>query len=622
MKVEFIEQLGITPTPSGIDKLLQIQEQDENSSFFQTTESPLDPDFLETTGPFGRYKSTIHKSRPSKEHKGAYIQSAISGVLDDFTPPWKEDDGDIEASYDEGYIDDYGVYRKYIESDEDYLKAMESREYKAQGGIVNLANGGGITAVSLPEHVYPTVAGAGQDLESFFGNYGEDDRGWDRDPQMDPYRYEGIGGWDDPPDIVEHAAWVNQQIAESDAYGYDEDERERQYLDRQENIQKAAGYSRDENENDARAIWDEEEWKWSEERDEWVPTDYVVPVNPYDQIEVPIEEIDLSTLPEKKEIADDTVVDDTVVTSDDIFGETIPAGEETIPADEDYGLPPWLERLLSGGGIRNIIFDDVTDTTGTTNGADDDEEDGPIFVGPPKPPIGPPESPVGPLEPPIGPPKPPEETILEKLKGMDWQQILGILSLLGLGGAGLSKIAGDSTGGITGLLGDGDFADPGAAGFADMPGGGVGLPTYLGGDTSRAPIYYPFASEPTKEYNVARGGPFSFTTGPPQESLIQNLGYTNVPGVEYVAHGAFIRRNGLTEGPGTTTSDDIPAMLSDGEFVTNAEANRGIGLMALMNQGAPQQEMMDPEQQRLAGARQMYMQQALGQQMARKMRGG
>jgi hypothetical protein len=83
-----------------------------------------------------------------------------------------------------------------------------------------------------------------------------------------------------------------------------------------------------------------------------------------------------------------------------------------------------------------------------------------------------------------------------------------------------------------------------------------------------------------------------------------------------------VRRNGLTEGPGTETSDDIPAMLSDGEFVTNAEANRGIGLMALMNQGAPQQTMMDPEQQRLAGARQMYLQQALGQQMAKKMRGG
>ena len=137
-----------------------------------------------------------------------------------------------------------------------------------------------------------------------------------------------------------------------------------------------------------------------------------------------------------------------------------------------------------------------------------------------------------------------------------------------------------------------------------------------------ARIYYPFASEPTKAYNIAHGGPFSFMTGPPQESLIQNLGYTNVPGVEYVADGAFIRRNGLTEGRGTETSDDIPAMLSDGEFVTNAEANRGIGLMALMNQGAPQQAMMDPEQQRLAGARQMYMQQALGQQMARKMRGG
>jgi len=83
-----------------------------------------------------------------------------------------------------------------------------------------------------------------------------------------------------------------------------------------------------------------------------------------------------------------------------------------------------------------------------------------------------------------------------------------------------------------------------------------------------------------------------------------------------------MRRNGLTEGPGTETSDDIPAMLSDGEFVTNAEANRGIGAMALLNQGMPQEVVMDPEQQRLAGARQMYLQQAIGQQLAQQMRDG
>ena len=38
-----------------------------------------------------------------------------------------------------------------------------------------------------------------------------------------------------------------------------------------------------------------------------------------------------------------------------------------------------------------------------------------------------------------------------------------------------------------------------------------------------------------------------------------------------------MRDGGESEGPGTGTSDDIPAMLSDGEFVMTASANNGIG---------------------------------------------
>jgi hypothetical protein len=37
----------------------------------------------------------------------------------------------------------------------------------------------------------------------------------------------------------------------------------------------------------------------------------------------------------------------------------------------------------------------------------------------------------------------------------------------------------------------------------------------------------------------------------------------------------FPRRDMLVEGPGTERSDDIPAMLSDGEFVLNARSVRG-----------------------------------------------
>jgi hypothetical protein len=39
----------------------------------------------------------------------------------------------------------------------------------------------------------------------------------------------------------------------------------------------------------------------------------------------------------------------------------------------------------------------------------------------------------------------------------------------------------------------------------------------------------------------------------------------------------FPRKTGAINGPGTETSDDIPAMLSDGEFVFTARAVRGMG---------------------------------------------
>ncbi len=50
----------------------------------------------------------------------------------------------------------------------------------------------------------------------------------------------------------------------------------------------------------------------------------------------------------------------------------------------------------------------------------------------------------------------------------------------------------------------------------------------------------------------------------------------------YAAQGGamengFPRRTGQIQGPGTETSDDIPAMLSDGEFVMTAQAVRGAG---------------------------------------------
>ena len=39
----------------------------------------------------------------------------------------------------------------------------------------------------------------------------------------------------------------------------------------------------------------------------------------------------------------------------------------------------------------------------------------------------------------------------------------------------------------------------------------------------------------------------------------------------------FPRKQGHISGPGTATSDSVPALLSDGEFVMTADAVRGIG---------------------------------------------
>ena len=39
----------------------------------------------------------------------------------------------------------------------------------------------------------------------------------------------------------------------------------------------------------------------------------------------------------------------------------------------------------------------------------------------------------------------------------------------------------------------------------------------------------------------------------------------------------FPRKTGQISGPGTETSDSVPALLSDGEFVMTAKAVRGMG---------------------------------------------
>jgi hypothetical protein len=65
--------------------------------------------------------------------------------------------------------------------------------------------------------------------------------------------------------------------------------------------------------------------------------------------------------------------------------------------------------------------------------------------------------------------------------------------------------------------------------------------------------------------------------------------YAAAGGIASLATGGYPRRTGQIAGPGTATSDSIPAMLSDGEFVMTAKAVRGAG-----------------KGSKLAGAKKMY----------------
>jgi hypothetical protein len=68
----------------------------------------------------------------------------------------------------------------------------------------------------------------------------------------------------------------------------------------------------------------------------------------------------------------------------------------------------------------------------------------------------------------------------------------------------------------------------------------------------------------------------------------------------------FPRKDGEIDGPGTETSDDIPAMLSDGEFVMTAKAVRGAGSYDLNEQNGILTLTPNGESGRDSGTRIMY----------------
>jgi len=148
------------------------------------------------------------------------------------------------------------------------------------------------------------------------------------------------------------------------------------------------------------------------------------------------------------------------------------------------------------------------------------------------------------------------------------------------------------------------------------------------------PAAYRFYGSPvSKLYSQMKGVPFSPLVAPPREATyvdslqprrIQSQLYAKDGtyvnayadgsgryGIQQLAPEEFPRRQELITGPGGERGDEIPAMLSDGEFVTNSAAVRGMGIMAGAN---PEDEY----EQRLLGARQMYDYQKQAEEMAKR----
>ena len=137
----------------------------------------------------------------------------------------------------------------------------------------------------------------------------------------------------------------------------------------------------------------------------------------------------------------------------------------------------------------------------------------------------------------------------------------------------------------------------------------TGLPavlSYMAAKEDRAKSNVPDASEYMSAVDKFYGGQFE---RPPEERRIQNLNPTYAAaggmmgqqpvnglksieqpvqysamtgqGIMGMAKGGDVypRRTGQISGPGTKTSDSIPAMLSDGEFVQRTDAVNGAGVM-------------------------------------------
>ena len=118
---------------------------------------------------------------------------------------------------------------------------------------------------------------------------------------------------------------------------------------------------------------------------------------------------------------------------------------------------------------------------------------------------------------------------------------------------------------------------------------GIGLGgTYLAGGFEPAPeedpretadaarsVFDPIVIDPVLAEQSEIDVSTQIPTSTAEELLQPTLFSADGGSVQKMAVGGYPRKELLVEGPGTERSDDIPAMLSDGEFVINSRAVRG-----------------------------------------------
>jgi hypothetical protein len=143
-----------------------------------------------------------------------------------------------------------------------------------------------------------------------------------------------------------------------------------------------------------------------------------------------------------------------------------------------------------------------------------------------------------------------------------------------------------------------DAAMPGVlAQYGPLAGLGIGAAAMMGGFTPESPEPPPGFSGPTGEellaanpekYGLSFGGVRTVSSGRnpydtmyfnpmnPYRSPVQG-GINSVARLAKGGTAEFPRKTGPINGPGTGTSDSVPAMLSDGEFVFTAKAVRAMG---------------------------------------------